>query len=626
MPAVPLQRHTLTRKMAGTYQCPPHPYGLQPLGNAMLASEEERLVMSRGMGLLRRLPDAVLLGVFEFCSGEDLLRVSEVSRALYVFANASDLWRALVLQTWGGDFAMRASWRQSWADRRFRERRMGLADDAAHEEAHGGVDGGGAGEGEGDGMLAPDHTPLEVRGVYSDLLFKSHACATTELRGEWYERPQEVFVDASGGCVDEEGRRGVESLVADRAHRGPVGVPRVDGRTLEVATFVERFEGPSRPAILTHVATAWAAMDEMQVDRLRGRYGAAEVTAGGFQTTLRRFLEYCDAVSRSPADDQPLYMFDRKFAERMPGLSATYDPSPFFGPERDLFARLDGTAVRPDHRWLIVGPARSGSAFHKDPNATCAWNATIVGRKRWIMFPPDHAPPGVHATRDGAEVAQPVSLLEWMREVRRAALSSRAHCRPVEDVTGPGEIMFVPRGWWHMVLNLDPVVVAITQNYAPVSHVAATLAFLRTRPDQVSGVPPALAHTVHDALVRRLEPALLQAAGYDAAGAVPAPRTGARVAWSQVLEDAGRKRLARHTAGEDENCDNNTAPADPYSSPPKKPVLDRTLPAASARAPPPVVPASSSSLSFAERVRLARAAAAAAPPAASAAASSTEPS
>lgn len=39
-------------------------------------------------------------------------------------------------------------------------------------------------------------------------------------------------------------------------------------------------------------------------------------------------------------------------------------------------------------RWLIIGPHRSGSSFHVDPNATCAWNAVVSGAKKWILFPP----------------------------------------------------------------------------------------------------------------------------------------------------------------------------------------------------------------------------------------------
>ena len=41
-----------------------------------------------------------------------------------------------------------------------------------------------------------------------------------------------------------------------------------------------------------------------------------------------------------------------------------------------------------------MGPSRSGSTFHKDPNSTSAWNAVIRGSKKWIMYPPGITPPG----------------------------------------------------------------------------------------------------------------------------------------------------------------------------------------------------------------------------------------
>jgi hypothetical protein len=78
------------------------------------------------------------------------------------------------------------------------------------------------------------------------------------------------------------------------------------------------------------------------------------------------------------------------------------------------------------------------------------------------MFPPHVPPPGVFPSADGSEVTSPVSIMEWFSNFYEQ--SQQWSVQPFEGICNEGELIFVPSGWWHIVLNLDESI-AITQNY-----------------------------------------------------------------------------------------------------------------------------------------------------------------
>ena len=61
----------------------------------------------------------------------------------------------------------------------------------------------------------------------------------------------------------------------------------------------------------------------------------------------------------------------------------------------------------------------------------------------------------MHASADGAEVATPVSLIEWFLNFYEAA--QEGDVKPVEGIVRAGEVLFVPRGWWHLAINLEVI-------------------------------------------------------------------------------------------------------------------------------------------------------------------------
>lgn len=247
-------------------------------------------------------------------------------------------------------------------------------------------------------------------------------------------------------------------------------------RDLSTAEFDAQWT--NRPFILTDPVKKWKVSNDWSFENLAARYSDVPFRAEAVDWTMDKYLRYMNSTK----DESPLYLFDRAFVEKMHltvSANGDYEPPGCF--QEDLFTVFG--EQRPDHRWIIIGPERSGSTFHKDPNATSAWNAVVRGSKYWIMFPPSTLPPGVYMSEDQSEVTSPLSIAEWLLTFHDEARNT-AGC--LEGVCNEGEVLHVPSGWWHLVVNLDPAI-AITQNFVPRAHLRSVVGFLNRKRDQVSG-------------------------------------------------------------------------------------------------------------------------------------------
>jgi hypothetical protein len=564
-----------------------------------------------------------VLAVLGLLPAHDLARCCAASRALLAFADGGggDLWRAHVLalldeereqdqQEQQRPSSRRLRWRGGWRE----TYAASVAADQEHQDEGGGRSGS-AKRPRVDEQAAAAAKPPPV--LYSDLLHASRRCASLRrLPRRWLERETVDRVFAGHDEEEENGAAGGEDKDGDNRPR------RRRQKPITRQEFVERYERPNLPVILT------GAMDRWTAYRARSSGDNTTTTTNNNNntgwTSLQALLE-CSPLGRcnQPVlvgnqpwplreyaryahendDEMPLYLFDKRFVDKAPEMARGYAPPPDHVFGLDLFSLLPAKS-RPDWRWLIAGPARSGSTFHVDPNATSAWNAVVSGTKRWVMFPPSAGaggpPPGVHPSADGAEVATPVSILEWYfafyeaareeeeegegedngaeegeeeessedeeeeeeeeedagRPSRRLAsrrflagghkeqqaLASRPR-RMYECTVRAGEILFVPRGWWHMALNLEEGV-AVTQNFVSEETLPFVLRFLRRAADAEAGGGRRHASLAQD-LVSGLEDLSARAGLYDRFVAVLRERAPEALARAQArLDEEDARRTA----------------------------------------------------------------------------------
>ena len=233
-------------------------------------------------------------------------------------------------------------------------------------------------------------------------------------------------------------------------------------------------ERENRPVLIHGCTKDWKAMESCTFSRLVERFGEFQWRFSDVHAetlSLRTYQKYM--TDQGVLDDAPLAVYDSQFGhtdDRSVLLQEYQVPKCFL--EKDLYSLMDSIKSsnpsnsecdpldqRPPFRWILIGPARSGTGLHIDPAGTHAWVTLVEGCKRWILFPPD-------TPRDSIFMQSPqIPSSIWFHYHYDTVMSSSAAVGAIEVIQRPGETVYVPAGWPHLVLNLE-LSVAITHNYA----------------------------------------------------------------------------------------------------------------------------------------------------------------
>lgn len=243
------------------------------------------------------------------------------------------------------------------------------------------------------------------------------------------------------------------------------GIERRSGLTPRV--FAEEYLHPHRPVVLTDTVAAWPALRRWTPAQLRERLAGRELTLDGKRYRFEDFID--QVVAADPARPVP-YLNQHVLCETIPELLEDLQPEPWFFSPNWLPGRY---GIRFIDQWFNQAPqpqlfigAKGGGfrVLHYDHLHLHAFSVQIHGSKRFYVYPPEQTP-FLYATKNFSAVEDVVAP-----DLTRFPLFAQA--RPIIEDLHPGEVLFLPSGWWHDTRLLSTSV-SISINTACASNWAA---------------------------------------------------------------------------------------------------------------------------------------------------------
>jgi len=221
--------------------------------------------------------------------------------------------------------------------------------------------------------------------------------------------------------------------------------------------FLDQFYALSRPCVITGAIADWPALSRWAPDHLREAVGDAPVEfqggrqgAGDFELAKDRhkqrlpFRAYMDLIEGTPGNDAYVTAYN--------SVANQAAFAPLMADTRPI-----GDYLTPGGGMLWIGPQGTFTPLHFD--LTNNLLVQVVGRKHILLVPATQARFLYH----GRHVFSEVHDLEDPARLDRYPLARQA--TPYAVTLEPGEMLYIPIGWWHQVRALDFSVMLTYTNF-----------------------------------------------------------------------------------------------------------------------------------------------------------------
>jgi histone arginine demethylase JMJD6 len=229
------------------------------------------------------------------------------------------------------------------------------------------------------------------------------------------------------------------------------------------AEFANEFLFPRKPVVITGALENWQARSRWTPEFFKQSYGDVPLHVENQPYTLGGFLpkrddgkplslgQFIDLVLTSTEKNPAPYLRNVHIEQFLPELNVDLQPLPeYFQPNW-----LDGPLTQPLHSRLhggrfelfVGGAGGKFPVLHFDTWHIHTFLSQIYGVKKYTLFAPDQTP-FLYARGNQSQVD-----LE-KPDLQKFPLFAQA--TRIELELGPGEILFVPAGWWHTAKMLSP--------------------------------------------------------------------------------------------------------------------------------------------------------------------------